>query len=183
MCLFLTERRDPHAPEIQLEGFPWKQKAHFLLHLLEEAPSNSASEAAAFQPGGYSYSCVNPWAGRALSTIPCWTDSLSTLCPYLVPQSWRSTLHWGHIPSLRGFSLLGCGLCSFLVDVLSLLPDAFEKASHSQTYSHNTLTLSAWSYAGGARHPGRGGHPLIFCPRTDVILVSCCWLFLQRGLL
>lgn len=28
--------------------------AHFLLHLMEEAPFGSASEAAAFQPGGYS---------------------------------------------------------------------------------------------------------------------------------
>lgn len=48
----LTERGDPHTPDT-VRGISMKTKiAHFLLHLLEEAPFGPVSESAAFQPGG-----------------------------------------------------------------------------------------------------------------------------------
>lgn len=114
------------------------------------------------------------------STIHCLTDSLSTLHPWLVPQSWNSTVHWVCIPSLmwcvKRFSPLGM-ISSFLVKaVLSLLPDVLEKVSHCQAYSYSVLALSACTYAASARYPSRAEHPLIFCPRTEVSMVSCSWL-------
>lgn len=157
--------------------------AHFLLHLLEEAPFGPVSESAAFQPGG-SWWHNNWWVAYALSSsapfpvgqTPWANHVLNLSCRAETAPCTGDASHPSH-DVFRGFPSLGCWLCSFPVkEVLSLLPDVFESVSRSQAHLYSVLTLPAWIYTAGARHPSRAEHPSVFRPGTEVCVVSCCWL-------
>lgn len=156
--------------------------AHFLLHLLEEAPFGPVSESAAFQPGG-SWPHNNWWAGYALSSsapfpvgqTPWANCVLNFSCRAKTAPCTGDASHPSH-DVFRGFPSLRCSLCSFpLEEVLSLLPDVFENVSHSQAHLYSVtdfqleFTLPVRGTPAGLNIPQS-------CPSTEVCMVSCCWL-------
>lgn len=116
-----------------------------------------------------------------LSPTPCGTDSRASRVLNLSCRA-ETALCTGDVshPSQdvsRDFPSLGCWWCSFPVqEVPRLLSDVSENMFRSQAHLYSRLTLPAGIDTASARHPSRAEHPSVFCPGTEVCMVSCCWL-------